>query len=218
MNASVPRPLMRVVFAGAIAVFAAAVGMVQATRISAQASAATKTFASERYRYAVALPTGCRLEEGPGTVDAVCAKNMDPEHSALANSATALVMEVGAEIIAEDAGRTAGELAQRYSEATFRQEVPQAVCGEADASRVRINNVKQILEDTRVAYTADIICAEVRFLQIAERRASVRYVIGPEARYRLVARAPIEDFEKQKTAIEAFFESFRVLPSGKQNQ
>ena len=78
--------------------------------------------------------------------------------------------------------------------------------------------VKQTLEDTRAAYTADVVCAEVRFLQIAERRASVRYLIGPEARYRVVARATIEDFEKHKQAIKAFFESFRVLPTGKQNQ
>lgn len=218
MSAHVPRALIRVVFAGAITACAAAVVIAPANRAAAQASAATKTFANEQYRYAVALPAGCRLEEGPGTVDAVCAKDFDPERSALASSATALVMEVGAEIVADDAGRTASELAQRYDEAAFRQEVPQAVCGESDASRARINNVKQTLEDTRVAYSADVICAEVRFLQIAERRASVRYLIGPETRYRLVARAPIEVFENQKSAIDAFFESFRVLPAGKQNQ
>lgn len=218
MSAYVPRAPIRVVFAGAIAACAVAVFIAAATRTAAQASAATKTFANEQYRYTVALPAGCRLEEGPGTVDAVCAKDFDPELSALANSATALVMEVGAEIVADDAGRTASDLAQRYDEAAFRQEIPQAVCGESDTSRARISNLKQTLEDARVAYTADIICAEVRFLQIAERRASVRYLIGPEARYRLVARAPIEEFEKQKSAIDAFFESFRVLPAGKQNQ
>ena len=218
MSVYVPRAPIRVVFAGAIAACAAAVFIAAATRTAAQASAATKTFANEQYRYTVALPAGCRLEEGPGTVDAVCAKDLDPERSALASSATALVMEVGAEIVADDAGRTASDLAQRYDEAAFRQEIPQAVCGESDTSRARISNLKQTLEDARVAYTADIICAEVRFLQIAERRASVRYLIGPEARYRLVARAPIEEFEKQKSAIDAFFESFRVLPAGKQNQ
>jgi hypothetical protein len=218
MKAYSRRPLMRTVLAGLIAAGTAALVIVPAVHVAAQASAATKTFANERYHYAVALPAGCRHEEGPGTVDAVCAADFDPERSAQANSATALVMEVGAEIVAGDAGRTASELAQRYDEAAFRQEVPQAVCGESDASRARINNVKQTLEETRVAYTADVICAEVRFLQIAERRASVRYLIAPDARYRLVARAPIEEFEKQKPAIEAFFESFRMLPAGKQNQ
>ena len=44
-------------------------------------------------------------------------------------------MEVGAEIVAGDAGRTASDLAQRYDEAAFREEVPQAICGESDASR-----------------------------------------------------------------------------------
>ena len=161
-----------------IAAGAAALVVAPAAHAAAQASAATKTFANEHYHYAVALPAGCRHEEGPGTVDAVCAADFDPERSAQANSATALVMEVGAEIVADDAGRTASDLAQRYDEAAFRQEVPQAVCGESDASRARINNVKQTLEETRVAYTADVICAEVRFLQIAERRASVRYLIG----------------------------------------
>jgi len=218
MKAHVSRPLTRAVLAGVMAVGMAALVLAPTAHIAAQAPAATKTFANEHYHYAVALPAGCRHEEGPGTVDAVCAADFDLERSAQANSATALVMEVGAEIVADDAGRTASDLAQRYDEAAFRQEVPQAVCGESDTSRARINNVKQTLEETRVAYTADIICAEVRFLQIAERRASVRYLIGPEARYRLVARAPIEEFEKQKPAIEAFFESFRVLPAGKQNQ
>lgn len=210
-------PLTRTVLASVVAAGIALV-IVPAARVAAQASAATKTFANERYHYAVALPAGCRHEEGPGTVDAVCAADFDLERSAQANSATALMMEVGAEIVADDAGRTASDLAQRYNEAAFRQEVPQAVCGESDASRARIDNVKQTLEETRVAYTADVICAEVRFLQIAERRASVRYLIAPDARYRLVARAPIEEFEKQKPAIEAFFESFRMLPAGKQNQ
>ena len=218
MKACVRRSLTRSVLAGVLAVGMAALLVAPTARVAAQASAATKTFANERYHYAVALPAGCRHEEGPGTVDAVCAADFDPERSAQANSATALVMEVGAEIVADDAGRTASDLAQRYDEAAFRQEVPQAVCGESDTSRARINNVKQTLEEARVAYSADVICAEVRFLQIAERRASVRYLIAPEARYRLVARAPIEEFEKQKPAIEAFFESFRVLPAGKQNQ
>ena len=66
-----------------------------------------------------------------------------------------------------------------------------------------------------LTYTADVTCAEVKFLQVGERRASVRYLIAPDARYRLVARAPTDDFAKQKQAIEAFFDSFRVLPAGK---
>jgi hypothetical protein len=92
------------------------------------------------------------------------------------------------------------------------------VCGENDPARARIDSVQRALQDARTVYTANVICAEVQFLQIPERRARVKYVIGPEVRYRLLARAPIESFEKQKHAIEAFFESFRVLPAESTSQ
>lgn len=203
----------RIFAALSIAVIAASLAVMHVAPTAAQGPAATKTFASEEYRYTVALPAGCRHEEGPGTVDAVCASDLDPERSAQISIATALVLEVGAEIVAADAGKTASELAQRYDEAAFRQELPEAICGESDKARVRIDNVKQMLESARVVYTADVTCSEVRFLQIGERRAAVRYLIAPDTRYRLVARAPKEDFEKQKQAIESFFESFRVLPA-----
>jgi hypothetical protein len=75
--------------------------------------------------------------------------------------------------------------------------------------------VRQVLEEARVVYTADVVCSEIKFLQIAERRASVRLLIVPGMRYRLVARAPREDFEAQKDAIEAFFASFSDQPPGK---
>ena len=114
MSACGPRTPNRAVLAVAIVASAVAVVIPPVARSVAQVAATTKTIANERYRYAVALPAGCRLQEGPGTVDAVCAKDFDPERSALASSATALVMEVGAEVVADDAGRTAGELAQRY--------------------------------------------------------------------------------------------------------
>jgi hypothetical protein len=184
----------------------------------AQSPVPTKTFTNEAAHYSVALPEGCRHDEGPGTLDAVCAPDFDPERSARANSASALVMQVSAEIIPEDAGRTAADLATTYAEKSFREELPQAVCGESDAARVRVENLKQAIEENRVVYTADVICAEVSFLQIPERRATVRFLIGPNGRYRLVARGPIEDFEKNKQAIGAFFESFRVLPPGSKGQ
>ena len=66
------------------------------------------------------------------------------------------------------------------------------------------------MEDRRLIYTADVTCAEVKFLQIGPRRASVRHVIGPDAVYRLVARAPAEEFDKQRPTIDAFFASFRL--------
>lgn len=191
---------------------------VSATAAVAQSPVPTKTFTNEGAHYSVALPEGCRHDEGPGTLDAVCAPDFDPERSARANSNSALVMQVSAEIVPDDAGRTASELATAYAEKNLREELPQAVCGESDAARVRIENVKQAIEENRVTYTADVICAEVSFLQVPERRAAVRFLIGPSGRYRLIARGPTEDFEKNKQAIGAFFDSFRVLPPGSKGQ
>jgi hypothetical protein len=181
----------------------------------AQAPAETKTFESSQFRFAVALPAGCRHDEGPGTIDAVCSPDFDPEQSAIASNASALLLAVAAETVAADAGKTPGELQQRYGEAAFRDELPEAICGESDKARVKIGNVKEVVEESHVVYTADVVCAEVKFLQIGERRALVRYVIGPDVRYRLVARALAEDFEKQRESIDAFFAGFRVLPAVK---
>src|SRR5262245_44999605 len=147
----------------------------------AQPPGEAKAFENSQFRYAVALPAGCRHDEGPGTIDAVCSPDFDPEHSAIISNAAALVLAVAAETVPEDAGKTPGELQQRYGEAAVREELPEAVCGESDNARVRISNVKDVVEDSRVVYTADVVCAEVKFLQIGERRAVVRHVIGPDA-------------------------------------
>jgi hypothetical protein len=186
-------------------------------RIAAgQAPAAeTKTIENARFRFAVALPAGCRHDEGPGTIDAVCAVEFDPEKSAKAAAAVSLWLTVSAETVADDAGKTPAELPQRYGVAAFRDELPEAVCGESDKARVKIGNVKEVVEEAHVVYTADVVCAEVRFLHVGERHALVRYVVAPDARYRLVARAPAEDFEKERETIDAFFASFRVLPAAK---
>jgi hypothetical protein len=215
MTACAPSAWSGMVLTAMLAAGAAMSALAPVQPANAQASAATKTFANEQYRYTVALPAGCRHEEGPGTIDAVCSGDLDPERSAQASIVTALVMEVGAQTVAEDAGRTIAELAQSYGEAAFRDELPEAVCGEAEKGRVKIDNVKQTAEPARLVYSADVTCAEVKFLQIGQRRASVRYLVAPEARYRLIARAPTDDFTKQKQTIEAFFDSFQMLPSGK---
>ena len=41
------------------------------------------------------------------------------------------------------------------------------------------------------------------------------FVIAPGLRYRLMARALVEDFEKRKEAVDAFFASFRMMPEGR---
>jgi hypothetical protein len=200
---------------GTLAVLAAALTVIAADPGAAQAPAAMKTIENAEFRFAVALPEGCRLAEGPGTIDAVCAADLDPERSATASSASAILLETVAEAVTDTAGKTAAELAQAYNEAAFREELPEAICGESDKARVKIENVKQVIEEPRVVYTADVICAEVKFLQIGVRKASVRYLIGPDVRYRLIARAQSDDFESRKSTIAEFFSSFRVLPTGR---
>jgi hypothetical protein len=183
---------------------------------AAQAPNEAAAFESSQFRYEVALPAGCRHEEGPGTVDAICAPDFDPEKSAVAGKATALVLGVAAEAIATDGDTTIPGLQQRFGAATFKEELPEAVCGESDKTRVKIENLNEAVEDTRLVLSADVVCAPVKFLRIGERRASVRHVIAPDIRYRLLVRAPGEDYEKQRAAIDAFFASFRVHPTEKQ--
>jgi hypothetical protein len=183
-----------------------------ATLVQAQSSAETRAFESSQYRYSVTLPAGCRHDEGPGTLDAVCATDFDPDKSAMASAAAALVLEIGVEPVVEDAGKAATELARRYDEAQFKAEVPESVCGEADKTRVKIENAKQVVEEARVAYTADVTCPEIKFLGLGERRATVEVIVTPGLRYRLMARAPKEEFEQQKEAVAAFFASFRIHP------
>lgn len=175
--------------------------------------AATKAFENAEFRFHVALPAGCRHDQGPGTLDAVCSSEFDPEKSADASANASLVMEVGAEAVPGDAGKPAAALAQSYGEDQFKGELPEAICGEADGKRVKIDNVKQVLGDGRVAYTADVACPGVRFLGLDERRAHVNFLITPGLRYRLMARAQKDDFEGHKASIDAFFSSFRVLPA-----
>lgn len=178
----------------------------------AQSTVETKAFESSQYRYSVTLPAGCRHDEGPGTLDAVCSTEVDPEKIAMASAASALVLEVGVEPVPDDAGKAPADLAQRYDEAQFKAELPEAICGEADRARVKIENAKQVLEEARVVYTADVACPEIKFLGLGERRATVQVLVTPDQRYRLMARAPKEDFEQRKEAIDAFFASFRILP------
>jgi hypothetical protein len=197
------------------AALAAAGGAILLGSSPVHAQAATKAFESSQFRYSVALPSGCRHEEGPGTLDAVCSTELDPEKSAQASAAASLVLEVGAEAVPDDAGKPASALAQSYGEDQFKQELPEAICGEPDRSRVKIDNVKQVLDDSRVVYTADIACPEIKFLGLNERRARVSFMITPGLRYRLMARAQKDEFEERKEPIDAFFASFRVLPADK---
>ena len=210
MSRKLPRPrfAIRGPSAGGLALVAA----LAANIASAQAAEDTRTFEVAEFRYSVELPKGCRHDEGPGTLDAICSPDLDPEKSAAASAAVALVLEVGVEAVPADAGASPAELAQRYGETQFKEELAEAICGESDRAKVKIDNPKQVLEAARVVYTAGITCPEIKFLGLGERRAMVQFVIAPGLRYRLMARAQTEDFEKRKEAVDAFFASFRILP------
>jgi hypothetical protein len=184
----------------------------------AQTTSETRAFESDEFRYKVTLPAGCRYEEGPGTLDAVCSPELDTEKSSATTTAAALVLEVGVEQVADDAGKAPSDLAQRYGETEFKAELPETVCGESDRARVKIENAKQVLEDTRVVYTADVACPEIKFLGLGERRAAVQFLITPGLRYRLMARALKDDFEQRKEVVDAFFTSFQFLPESKKSQ
>jgi hypothetical protein len=179
---------------------------------AAQTAPEKTTIESAEFRYSVAIPSSCRHEEGPGTLDAVCSPELDAEKSAGVSTATALVLEVGVEPVPDDANKAPGDLAQRYTETQFKGELAEAICGTPD--KVKIANAKQVLEDARVVYTAEVACPEIKFLGLGERRASVQVLITPGLRYRLMARALKDDFEQRKEAIDAFFASFRILPRG----
>jgi hypothetical protein len=180
-----------------------------------EAQPATKAFENAKFQYTVSLPDGCRHEEGPGTLEAICSADFDAEKSATASAAASLVLSVSAEAVSDAAGKVPAELAQSYGEARFKEELPELVCGEADRTRVKIDNVRQVLEEARVVYTADVACPEIKFLGLGERQAVAQHLIGPGLNYRLMARAPKEDFQQRRPAVDAFLASFRVAPPGK---
>jgi hypothetical protein len=128
------------------------------------------------------------------------------------SAASALVLEVGAETVPADAGVATADLAQRYGETQFKEELPEAVCGEPDRAKVKIDGPRQVLEEARVVYTASVVCPEIKFLGLGERRAQVRFTITPGVRYRVMARALKDDFDKRKEVVDAFFASFKILP------
>jgi hypothetical protein len=181
-------------------------------------AAPTKTFENSQFHFSVALPLGCRHEEGPGTLDAICSSELDADKSVEAPATASLLLEVDVEPVPQDADKGPGDLAQGFSEANFKDELPEAVCGEADKARVRIDNVKQVLDRTRVMYTASIACPEIKFLGLGERDGIVQFLITPGLRYRLLARAPKDDFDQNRASIDAFFASFKTLPAATRSQ
>lgn len=153
-------------------------------------------------RYSVSVPAECRLEEGPGTLEAICAPDFDEAKSAELAAAGALLLEVDAERVPTDA--------KAYAETDFRHEVPEAVCGDADGPKVKLANVKASKVGDSDVFTATVTCPEIKFLGLAERTAEVRYVMASGFRYRLMARTLSSDWAGVKAASEGFLQSFRA--------
>ena len=172
------------------------------------AMAKPRTFDNTELKYSVTVPGECRVQEGPGTLEAICAPDFDEARSAEIPTATALLLEVDAEPVPSDAKAV-------YGEAEFRREVPEAVCGESDNTKVKIANLKETKDGNTTTFSASVVCPEIKFLGLQERRAEVRYIIAPNYRYRLMARAPASATDAVKAAIETFLQSFKATAEKK---
>ena len=177
------------------------IALLAATVSANLAVAAPKTLKNTDLKYAVTLPSECRIETGPGTLEAICSVDLDEAKAIDLPKAKAFLLEIDAEPVPADA--------KAYTEAEFRMEIPDAVCGEGDASRVKITNVKSETTDGATVLSADVVCPDIKFLGLEERHARARYVIAPKHRYRLMARAPASEAAQTKQAADAFLQSFK---------
>jgi uncharacterized low-complexity protein len=171
------------------------------------AAAKPRTIDNAELKYSVTVPGECRTEEGPGTLEAICSPDFDEAKSAELSAAGALLLEVDAEAVPADA--------KPYGETEFRQEVPEAVCGESDTAKVKLVDVKTTKDGAATVLTAAVTCPEIKFLGLGERQAQVRYVMQPGLRYRLMARVLTSDAGKVKAATESFFTSFKTTGGAK---
>lgn len=169
---------------------------------SRSAGATTKMYEILEPAFSISLPTPCRHEMGPGTLEAICAVDLDVEKGKEIQAAASILLEVDFEVTPPDA--------KAFTETEFRQELPESVCGEGDTKRVRLEDVKATTDGDRTTFFARVICPELRFLGLGERHAEARTVITPKSRFRLMARYPAEDVDMAKPLAKAFFESFKA--------
>ena len=165
-------------------------------------AAAVKLFENPVLRYSIELPDTCRHEVGPGTLEAVCSPDLNTQKSAEISAAIALLLEIDGEVAPADA--------KPYIMADFRQELPEAVCGEGDPVKVTITDASEVRDGDRVTFRALVACPAIKFLALPARTAEVRYVIATGFRYRLMARVPSDDSAVIKAAASAFFASFKA--------
>lgn len=171
-------------------------------------AAAPITIESQDLGVRFAAPEHCSAMEGPGTVEAICDPSGDAAKSATTAAASALKLEITMQATPQNKGEPPDVLAARYSFGQFQKDVPAAVCG--DEARVKIEDAVQLFEGALVVYTANVLCPEIRFLGLGQRRAVVRTIVGPDRQYQVAARALVSDFERLKPAIDAFFASLRI--------
>jgi hypothetical protein len=167
-----------------------------------EAQARSKTFENPELGFTIALPADCRHQQGPGTLEAICAPDLDAVKGRLVPAASAIVFEVDGEISPPEA--------KPFTEADFRMELPQSVCGEGDEAKVRLANVRQTTDARQITYAADVICPALRFLGLPERQAEARTVVAGPRRFRLMARYPSVDVDMAKPLAKAFFDSFQL--------
>ena len=136
-------------------------------RLAAQTAGVTATFEGKPHRYTVTLPAGCRHEEGPGhgrcDLRTRFRRREERGHQRDRRSAAG-----GGGRVARQR-RTTRALPASCSATPRRASRrscprPFAARQTGRGSRSRISS--QSVEDRRVVYTADVVCAEVRFLQI----------------------------------------------------
>ena len=102
--------------------------------------------------------------------------------------------------------------AKPYTDADFRQEIPEAVCGGEDAGRVVIGSVGREAKEGAEILTAEITLSTDQVSRPCPRKASVRYVFMRAVRYRLMMRAPEDTLDKLRPIGTAFFASFKPSP------
>jgi hypothetical protein len=175
--------------------------------LSEPATAKPRTIINAELKYAITVPGECRTEEGPGTLEAICAPDFDEAKSAEMSAAGALLLEIDAEAVPADA--------KPYGEVEFKQEVPEAVCGESDTAKVKLADIKTAKDGNATIWTASVTCPEIKFLGLGERQAIVRYVMEAGFRYRLMARALTSDAGKVKAASDSFLSSFKSTAAAK---
>jgi hypothetical protein len=161
-----------------------------------------KTFAEPQVGFEIAMPQMCRHVVSPGTIEAVCAPDLDAAKSSTQPAADGWLFEIDYEVTPKDA--------PAYSLTALAAEAPQMVCGESDATAVRISDTRELSGSDRMTYAARVICPALSFLGLPERTAMARVVVAGEKRFRLIARTPSADAGRAEAAAQAFLASFKL--------